>query len=69
MDESNLGDDKMILTNDVKGTIRPALAQLKVAVMRRTQGFRQVSTAVAACMKARLDRKFRRGTIGGLFFL
>lgn len=41
IDESKLGKGERILTNDVKGVIRPALNELKVSVIRRTQGFRQ----------------------------
>lgn len=32
-----------ILTNDVRGVIRPALKDLKVAIVRRTQELRQAS--------------------------
>lgn len=35
-----------ILTNDVRGVIRPALKDLKVAIVRRTQELRQASSYV-----------------------
>lgn len=43
LDESKLDHEEGILTNDIRGVIRPALAELKGAVMRRTQGLRQAS--------------------------
>lgn len=35
-------NEEDILTNDVKGVIRPKLSELKGVVMRNTQDFRQV---------------------------
>lgn len=42
MDETKLDTEDGILTNDVRGVVRPALKELKIAIMRRTQEFRQV---------------------------
>lgn len=44
IDESKLDMEDGILTNDVRGVIRPALKELKIAIMRRTSEFRQVYT-------------------------
>lgn len=44
MDETKLdADEGGILTNDVRGVIRPALKELRIAIMRRTSEFRQVT--------------------------
>lgn len=41
LDESRLTEDEGILSVDVRGVIRPSLANLKGAIMRRTQDLRQ----------------------------
>lgn len=48
MDETKLDTEDGILTSDVRGVIRPALKELKIAIIRRTQEFRQVCLYV--CM-------------------
>lgn len=52
LDESRLTEDEGILSVDVRGVIRPSLANLKGAIMRRTQDLRQV----------RRTRVFRSGS-------
>ena len=47
IDESKMHEEDGVLTNDVKGVIRPALKDLKVAIVRRTQEFRQASRLVS----------------------
>lgn len=46
IDESRMHEEDGILTNDVRGVIRPALKDLKVAIVRRTQELRQASSYV-----------------------
>lgn len=48
MDETKLDTEDGILTNDVRGVVRPALKELKIAIMRRTQEFRQVCGTVSS---------------------
>lgn len=42
IDESKLDVEDAILTKDVRGVIRPALKELKIAIVRRTSEFRRV---------------------------
>lgn len=42
MDDTRLDQEDGVLTNDVRGVIRPALKELKIAIVRRTSGLRQV---------------------------
>lgn len=46
IDETKLDMEDGILTNDVRGVIRPALKELKIAIMRRTSEFRQACVCV-----------------------
>lgn len=62
VDETKLDMEDGILTNDVRGVIRPALKELKVAIMRRTSEFRQVCAITGAPSPALLPAS------GGVFF-
>ncbi|CAM9164644.1 unnamed protein product [Ectocarpus sp. 6 AP-2014] len=41
IDDTKLDQEDGVLTNDVRGVIRPALKELKIAIVRRTAGLRQ----------------------------
>lgn len=51
IDDTKLDQEDGVLTNDVRGVIRPALKELKIAIVRRTAGLRQVGVrALCVCV-------------------
>lgn len=58
IDDTNLDQEDGVLTNDVRGVIRPALKDLKIAIVRRTAGLRQVRVCVHLLL-IRVDRARR----------
>lgn len=63
LDESKLTEDEGLLSIDVRGEVRPALANVKGAIMRRTQELRQVLLLPCMDPGRACWKRWKRGSI------